>query len=123
MSLDGTVTVSLPNPVKIQVKHRDIMQFAKKTCPHCYGKGEVTFVRGPKSARVRKGKLCNCALRRFLKVQPVDIDRATGAMYFEQSPDCDWSGMTQETWSEATAGGAGEVQGGGAEDHVTKTAD
>lgn len=74
----ATVTAA-PPPVAAygpNVKHGDVMPYAKKRCGMCQGTGE--YVLAPVGKGTRAAKLCGCAMQRFLKANKSRITFVPG---------------------------------------------
>jgi hypothetical protein len=123
--------VKVGAPTQIPVRMADLKQFANRKCGYCFGSGERSVTeakedlsRKPmKSGRSHKIRTvskipCTCGLRKFLAVQMVHQDKATGRLYFAE-PVIAWSAEGQRLHvaqehkekeaAEASSKGSGDV--------------
>lgn len=67
-----------PNIKLAAVTKSEVAGHAKKRCSNCYGTG--FYIAVEKTGNTKK--ICNCALRRYIKVTPGLVqDREHGALY------------------------------------------
>lgn len=83
--VEARLKADAPKPLAeagTEVKHGDVMPFARRSCKACFGRGELLVHRPSyrpghdgtpqplpmvRGHEVKAAKICGCALRRFLK--------------------------------------------------------